>query len=48
MTKGCVHIRILNGNIINVFCHLSELPNTGVVHLSVDKELTDDDFLKTH
>ena len=39
MTKGCVHICVKDGKIQNVFCHLSDLPKDGVVHMLPDKTL---------
>jgi len=48
MAKGCVHIHIKDGMIQNVFCHLGNLPKNGVVHLSPDKDLTEDDFCLSH
>jgi len=48
MTKGCVHIRVKNGKIQNVFSHLSELPKDGVVHLLPDQVLTNDEFINSH
>lgn len=48
MLEGCVHIHIKDGDIKNIFCHLSALPENGVVHLSPDKVMTDDEFRESH
>jgi hypothetical protein len=48
MAKGCVHIRVKDGKIQNVFCHLSDLPKDGVVHLLPDQVLTEDEFRGSH
>jgi len=48
MVQGCVHVRVENGNITGVFCHLSGLPANGVVHLKANNVLTDDEFLESH
>jgi hypothetical protein len=48
MAKGCVHIHVKNGKIQNVFCHLSDLPKDGVVHLLPDQVLTEEEFERSH
>ncbi len=48
MTKGCVHIHFKDGDITNVFCHLSEFPGNGVIHLVVDKIYTNEEFIDSH
>jgi len=48
MTEGCIHICVKDGKIQNVFCHLSELPRNGVVHLKPDKILTNEEFSSSH
>ena len=46
--KGCTHLIIHNGKIVNVITHLSDLPKNGVVHLKGDKIYTYDEFKKSH
>ena len=46
--KGCVHLIIKNGKIVNAFTHLSNLPKNGVVHLEGDKIYSMDEFKKSH
>ena len=48
MSKGCVHIHIKNGEITNVFSHLSDLPENGVIHLLTDQDMTTDEFMVSH
>ena len=48
MTEGCVHIHIENGKIKNIFCHLSDLPDKGVVHLSPQLVMTNKEFKESH
>ena len=48
MIKGCVHIHIKDGEIKNIFCHLSDLPENGVIHLSPNKIMTDSEFRESH
>lgn len=46
--KGCTHLIIREGKIVNVITHLSNLPKNGVVHLKGDKIYTFDEFRKSH
>ena len=46
--KGCVHVHIKSGNIVNVFSHLTNLPENCVVHLVPDAVLSEDEFLQSH
>lgn len=48
MTKGCVHIHIKDGDIRNIFCHLSDFPENGVVHLKSDQIMTEEEITKSH
>ena len=48
MVKGCVHFQVKNGKILNVFSHLSNLPEEGVIHLVVDKVYSNDGFIESH
>ena len=48
MVDGCVHIHIENGKIKNVFCHLSNLPDQGVVHLNPELIMTNKQFIESH
>lgn len=47
-TKGCVHIQIKKGKIVNVFSHISNFPKNCIVHMKPDHEYTDEEFLKSH
>lgn len=46
--KGCTHLIIKKGKIVNVITHLDKLPANGVVHLKADKVYTFDEFKKSH
>lgn len=46
--KGCVHLIIQSGKVVNVFTHLNKLPKRGVVHLKGNKIYTIDEFKKSH
>jgi hypothetical protein len=46
--KGCTHLIIREGKIVNVITHLSDLPKNGVVHLKGDKIYTFDEFKVSH
>ena len=46
--KGCAHLIIKNGKILNVITHLNNLPKNGVVHLKGDKIYTFEEFKKFH
>lgn len=46
--KGCTHLVIKDGKIVNIFTHLSNLPKNGVVHLRGDKIYTFEEFKKSH
>ena len=48
MTEGCVHVHIENGVIKNIFCHLSNLPENGVIHLKPEYNLTNQEFQESH
>jgi hypothetical protein len=45
---GCVHLIFKDGQVVNVFTHLSKLPKNGVVHLKGDKIYTIEEFKKSH
>lgn len=46
--KGCTHIIIKNGNIMNIYTHLSKIPKNGVIHLKGDKIYSIKEFKKSH
>ena len=46
--SGCVHIHIKNGDVTNIFMHLSGLPENGVVHLVSEKVLSETQFVESH
>lgn len=46
--KGCTHLIVKNGKIVNVFTHLNNLPKNGVVHLKGDKIYTFKEFKENH
>jgi hypothetical protein len=46
--KGCTHLIIKNGEVANVFTHLSNLPKNGVVHLKGDKIYSIKEFKESH
>ena len=48
MCRGCVHVHVTNGEISKVFLHLTDLPTDGVIHLSPDDILTNEQFLEAH
>lgn len=48
MIKGCVHAHIKGRKIMNVFSHLTGLPDNGVVHLSPDNVFFSADFAINH
>ena len=48
MARGCVHVKIKDGNITGVFCHLSDLPENGIIHLKANKVLTESEFIESH
>lgn len=49
---GCIHIRVEKGKIKNVFTHVDNLPEEGVIHVDFDKDSIDvwdnDRFLVDH
>ena len=45
---GCVHIHIENGDVTNIFMHLSGLPENGVVHLVSEEVLSEEQFVESH
>ena len=46
--KGCVHVHVQNGNIVNVFSHLTNLPENCVVHLVPEVILSEEAFIQSH
>ena len=48
MVEGCIHIHIKDSEIKNIFCHLSGVPENGVIHLSPDQVMTDKEFIESH
>ncbi len=48
VVKGCVHVHIKNGAVSNIFAHLTELPENGVVHLVPEQVLSEAEFRATH
>lgn len=46
--KGCTHLVIRNGKVVNVFTHLSKIPKNGVVHLKGDKIYSIKEFKESH
>jgi len=46
--EGCTHLIIKDGEIVNVFTHLSSLPKNGVIHLKGDKIYSIEEFKKSH
>lgn len=46
--KGCVHLIIKNGKVINVFTHLNKIPKNGVIHLKGDKIYSIKEFKESH
>jgi len=46
--KGCTHLIIKNGKVINIYTHLSKVPKNGVIHLKGDKIYTIQEFKKSH
>lgn len=45
---GCVHVHLKDGDVSNVFLHLSGLPENGVVHLVPDDILSIEEFVESH
>ena len=48
MAKGCVHVQVRNGVVVNILAHLTDLPRNGVVHLVPECTLSEDEFVETH
>ena len=48
LIKGCTHLIVKDGKIINIYTHLSDLPENGVVHLKGDKIYSYEEFKKSH
>jgi hypothetical protein len=48
MAKGCVHVHVQNGVVTNIFAHLTDLPENGVVHLGPEHVLRESEFRATH
>jgi hypothetical protein len=46
--KGCAHIIMKRGKIVNIFTHLNKLPENGIVHLKADKVYSISEFKKSH
>ena len=46
--KGCVHIHIKDGVIVNVFSHLTNLPENCIVHLAPDAVFSVEEFEQSH
>lgn len=46
--RGCFHIHIENGKIKNVFSHLSDFPENGVIHLLPSHNYTIEEFKESH
>lgn len=46
--KGCIHVHIRDGSIVNVFSHLTNLPKNCVVHLVPDMVLPEEEFERSH
>jgi len=42
--KGCVHLHMKDGKITNVFSHIDNLPENGIVHLLPEKHYTEEGF----
>ena len=48
MAKGCVHVHVKNGVVVNVFAHLADLPRNRVIHLVTECTLSEEEFRETH
>jgi hypothetical protein len=48
MAKGCVHVHVKNGVVVNIFAHLTDLPQNGVVHLVPECTFSEDEFRESH
>ena len=46
--KGCVHVHIRGGKVINAFSHLSNFPDNCIIHLKPDEVLSLKEFEKSH
>lgn len=46
--KGCVHVHIKDGAIVNVFSHMTNMPDNCVIHLVPDAVLTQEQFAESH
>ena len=46
--RGCTHLIVRKGKVINVFTHLSNFPANGVVHLKSNKIESFEEFKKSH
>jgi hypothetical protein len=47
--KGCVHLVVRKGKVVNVFTHLSDFPKgDGVIHLEGGRIFTIAEFKKSH
>lgn len=46
--KGCAHLIVKDGKVVNVFTHLSEILKNGVIHLKGDKIYSVDEFKRSH
>jgi hypothetical protein len=48
MAKGCVHVHVRDGVVVNMFAHLTDLPRDGVVHMVPECTMSRDEFGETH
>ncbi len=48
MAKGCVHVHVKSGVVTNIFAHLTDLPENGVIHLVPEHILSETEFRATH
>ncbi len=46
--KGCTHLVIRGGKVVNVFTHLGKFPKNGIIHLKGDKIYSVEEFKKIH
>jgi hypothetical protein len=42
--KGCVHVQVKNGLVVNIFEHLTDLPENGVIYLVPEHILSEAEF----
>jgi hypothetical protein len=48
ITKGCIHVHVKNGQITNIFSHLSDFPENCIIHMKPDATLTYKEFIESH